>query len=382
MPHRLDEYYGTSKSDLSFVMPDHTCTRFAVYFDTVESGLGNPQRYAGMVGDGDDFFREGYKRREATAGHMSDFCDFDGDGDLDLFRVTVEPFIYSYENVGGNRMVYRGKMWSGSGPMVLSTSPAWSNRCWPMLEFNDYDEDGDQDLFASFAAGPDSKHVVRYENVTTTGGELTFQRVADANNGRLLTVTGQGLGAPWFGAITVVDWDGDGKKDVLSAPDDILEFNKNIGPTGSMTNIQLADGVPIQAAGADIVLSCIRAECADIDGDGDLDVFTAGWGGIINYYQNVGTRTNPVLAAAQQVATTTGAQVAVTPADWDGDGLIDLAVGQYWCYGQLVGTEGEYDGKFGSLWKNVGTLSAPVFEERGAYDGCPYTEQFLSLIHI
>ena len=363
LPCRLDPYYGVKKWDLAFVIPNQAYTQYAAYFDTVESGLGKPQRYQGIVGDG-DWYREGYKRREATAGHMEDFCDFDLDGDLDLFRVTVESLIYCYENVGGNKLVYRGLMSSGGNTFVLPGSV--NNRSWPLLEFDDWDGDGDVDLFCSFTVGPDAGHVVRFENVTPPGGNLTFSRVVDANNGRLLTVGGQQLSNGWFGAINIVDYDGDGKKDVISAPSDYFLFHRNIGPTNSMTNIQIADGVRIQAGGADIYFYCGKMECADIDSDGDLDSFAAGWGGEVMYYKNNGTRTVPVLAAGVQVATSTGAQVAVKPLDWDGDGLIDLAVGQYW----------HKDGQFGRLWKNVGTLSNPQFQARDAYNGCPYTEQF------
>ena len=57
VPWRLDKYYGISRVTLNFVIPDETCKTIAVYFDTLESGLGNPQRYPGLVGDG-DFFRQ------------------------------------------------------------------------------------------------------------------------------------------------------------------------------------------------------------------------------------------------------------------------------------------------------------------------------------
>ena len=92
-PWRLDKYYRIDKVTLHFVIPDQMCTQFAVYFDTVKSGLGRPDRYPGLVGDG-DFFREDYKRREIGAHHFDCFADLDADGDLDLFKGGVEPFIY------------------------------------------------------------------------------------------------------------------------------------------------------------------------------------------------------------------------------------------------------------------------------------------------
>jgi len=45
LPWRIQKYYPISRVTLSFVMPDQTCTQYAVYFDTVESGLGMPVRH-------------------------------------------------------------------------------------------------------------------------------------------------------------------------------------------------------------------------------------------------------------------------------------------------------------------------------------------------
>jgi hypothetical protein len=92
LPCRLDKYYGVDGVDLVFVMPDQNHLQYMVYFDSVESGLGRPDRYPGLVGDGDGF-RQEYGRREIGPSKFGDLADFDGDGDLDLFEGGVEPFI-------------------------------------------------------------------------------------------------------------------------------------------------------------------------------------------------------------------------------------------------------------------------------------------------
>jgi len=81
LPWRLAKHYGIGRATLNFVLPDDACTRYAAYFDTVESALGRPGRYPGLVGDG-DLFREEYERREIGAHHFDCFADLDGDIDI------------------------------------------------------------------------------------------------------------------------------------------------------------------------------------------------------------------------------------------------------------------------------------------------------------
>ena len=150
LPWRTQRYYPISRVTLSFVMPDDTCTQYAVYFDTMESELGKPDRYPGLVGDG-DWFSEGYKRREIGCNHFDTFVDFDGDGDLDLFKGGVEPYVYCYENVGGNRFVERGQLTYDGKPWSLPQDK--QARSWVTVEFDDWDGDGDLDFFPSFAVG-------------------------------------------------------------------------------------------------------------------------------------------------------------------------------------------------------------------------------------
>jgi hypothetical protein len=161
LPWHIQKLYKTNKVTLSFVMPDETCTTFAVYFDTIETGLARPKRYQGLVGDG-DFFREGFGRREIGAHHFDTLCDLDGDGDLDLFKGGVEPFIYCYENVGDNHLVEAGRLTSGGKLFVLPKNNH-NNRSWVVPHFYDWDRDGDQDFFPSFMSGPYGGKIVFFE---------------------------------------------------------------------------------------------------------------------------------------------------------------------------------------------------------------------------
>ena len=363
VPSRLDKFYGASHVTLNFVMPDENHNRIAVYFDTKQSGLGRPKRYSGLVGDGDRF-KIGYTRREIGASHMCCFCDFDGDGDLDLMKVTNEPFIYYYENVGRGRYVDKGRLASGGSLFMLPRSG--DNRSWSVLEFADWDGDGDQDFFATFGDGNIQGDVYRFENTTARGGRITF-----TNRGTLLTVSGKRLGGAWFPAAKIVDWDGDGRKDVVVAQNGRIDLYRNIGTSKAVKDMKLADATIVVQEEPTTRLTAPRVDCADIDADGDLDMFVSTQGLNIHLYENTGTRTMPKFAGSVLLTTRCGGHTGVKVADFDGDGLLDYATGSAWEVGVKPGERRPY----ACFYKNVGTKTHPKFEERDAYHGGLYTEQ-------
>ncbi|MHC4445753.1 MAG: FG-GAP-like repeat-containing protein [Planctomycetota bacterium] len=384
VPWRLEKYYGIEEVQLIFVMPDHGHRQYAVYFDTVESGRGRPDRYHGLVGDGDRF-RQGYGRREIGPSKFGDMCDFDGDGDMDYFQGGVEPFIYCYENIydqiGEQKLVERGKLTSG-GQVFLASRNSSSNRSWLTVTFHDWDGDGDQDLFTSCNDGPDCGHILYYRNTTTPGGQPTFARV-----GRMNTVSGEsigrGCGAGWFPTPTFVeDWDGngDGRSDIIIAQSGYLYLHRNLGPGGT-TEFLLDNGIKLQANGSDIELLTPRVDCADMDGDGDLDLIATthgtelGWANaaVIIWFKNIGTRQNPLFEEPTVIGAMRHHYSGVKIGDFYGnDGLPDVAVGTFWLANEKHG----YPKSFGGLVKNLGPLENPTFEIALADSGSLYTEQF------
>jgi len=378
IPWRIDKYYGINRVVLNFVMPDHEHRDYVVYFDTVESGKGKPQRYHGLVGDG-DYFSEGYKRRGVVSTKMDNFCDFDNDGDLDLFRVTTEPFIYCWENIGGNRYIEKGRMTSGGKLFVMPNDGF--HRSWATLEFADWDNDGDQDLFVSLSVGPKGyeNQFVIYENTTEPGGVITF-----AERGFLQTAKGNKLGSEWFATMKVVDWDGDGKKDIVAsrkAPQGerrlneyhTVRFYKNINQGKNVWDFILDEGINLQAGDETIDIHSPDVEVADLDQDGDLDLLTAEQNSKIKWYENIGTRTKPKLAAARDMTEPEvenrprgGGHSGITVADFDGDGLNDYLIGHLW----------SHPPESRGYYKNVGKKGAPKFEFMDVHHGAPYTEQY------
>jgi FG-GAP-like repeat len=361
LPWRVQRYYPLGRVTLSFVVPDDRTTRFAVYFDR-EGASARPPRYPGIVGDG-GLFTEGWGRREIAASANDTFVDLDGDGDLDLVKGGTEPFLYVYENRGHGLFADRGRLTSGGEVMTLPRDEA--NRSWVSAELVDWDGDGDQDLFAFFFSGPSINRVVRYENVTAPGGPLTF-----ADRGPLATASGR----PLTGRVSFVDWDGDGRLDVLADSEGVVTFHRNLGTSRAVSDMALADGVYVTANGVPLRLDGPRVDAADIDGDGDLDLFVATEEGRVFLFRNVGTRTAPVLEGGRLLAffEYMDGKAGVKVADFDGDGLLDFVVGRYWERSH----HGDDPRVFGRLYENVGTRTAPRFEARDARSGAPYTERF------
>lgn len=88
----------------------------------------------------------------------------------------------------------------------------------------------------------------------------------------------------------------------------------------------------------------------DLDGDGRVDLVVGNWTDRVQWYRNTGTPTAPAwtLADTALVTITRGTNTTPTLGDLDGDGLIDLVIGE--ASGQL------------NVYKNAGTKALPKFE--------------------
>src|SRR6185295_7613141 len=98
----------------------------------------------------------------------------------------------------------------------------------------------------------------------------------------------------WFPSIAFApDWDGDG-----AGPDAIVGSNhrcwlyRNLGGTNGGFP-RFSEATAIQADGKDIELVNPRFDIADIDGDGDPDLFGASQPGAVVWFENIGTPSAP-----------------------------------------------------------------------------------------
>lgn len=280
------------------------------------------------------------------------FEDFDGDGDLDLLcGEFLDGFTY-FENVGT-----RTQPRYAAGRRLRDTQgkPLTMDLQMIVPIAFDWDQDGDQDLIV----GDEDGRVAFLENTGKRHSDRTpvfarpvyFQQEAD-------TLKCGALATP-FG----VDWDGDGDQDVLSGNTaGYIEFFENLSgprvaePKWAAPRRLTVNGQPFRVlAGpngsiqgpAEAKWGYTTLNVGDWDGDGLPDiVFNSIWGRV-QWLKNSGTRTQPKLAAPQSLevewesaqpalawgwlrpqgkALLTQWRTTPTLADWNRDGLLDLAL--------------------------------------------------------
>ncbi|MFY0605454.1 MAG: choice-of-anchor D domain-containing protein, partial [Cyclobacteriaceae bacterium] len=207
------------------------------------------------------------------------------------------------------------------------------------VNFGDLDNDGDLDIMSSSRASSDYFY---YENIgTATSPNYT---TAVVNPFNLAASTTDRLS-------DFVDLDNDGDLDLMSSEvGGKYYYHENIG---TATTPEFAAEVtnPFGLVANGNAYSW-GMELKDIDGDGDMDLFTSNNGSnTIHYFENVGTATSPVFGSRQTnpfgIAGTSSSYNLASLEDFDSDGDFDLLVG---------GSNGNWYYR-----ENTGTASAPSF---------------------
>jgi hypothetical protein len=158
-----------------------------------------------------------------------------------------------------------------------------------------------------------------------------------------------------------MDIDGDGNLDVLSGsnPGEIYLFRGNADHSfaagemlkdkkGAIINKSPEDS---SQRATQIIGSAVAVSAADWDGDGVVDLIVGNGSGDVYLIRNEGTAQAYAFGEPQHLTTTNGKPVKVSGrggpcvADWDGDGDLDLLVG---------GEDGSVQ-----LYRNIGTKTAP-----------------------
>jgi hypothetical protein len=248
--------------------------------------------------------------------------DWDGDGDWDL--------LYSCQDVPQNGLY----VYLQVQPGLFRCTERLGNGMW-YLSLADMNGDGNVDLLVGDAW---------FDDVRANGTTKRVEGPIPRPDYKLRSFMARQM-----------DWDGDGVLDILSAGGDWREygwdraFDENgmwtrgplHGPvwfhrnTGTNAAPEYAERVPLKADDRPIDVYGSPCPCvADWDGDGDLDLICGEFRDEFTYFENVGTRTYPRLAAPRPVMSARGklnvdlCMMSPVACDWNGDGRPDLVVGQ------------------------------------------------------
>ena len=268
-------------------------------------------------------------------------ADVDQDGDQDLFWGDFfEQGLLMIENTGScERPVLRGEPLPFPDPEPVSTSG------YNAPTFGDVDQDGDLDFVVGAIGGAFNP------NRTTIDNLLFYEQLApdsfQLRTQRLLTqldVGSESVPVP-------VDLDADGDLDLLVA-NKIDPANLQTSKVYRFENVGSATAPRMEWRGAWEMEGAYHYFPAfgDLDNDGDLDVVMGTWSKYLAYYRNDGSPQDLDLVLVDSAMTqlTRGSNATPALGDVDGDGDLDLFVGE------ASGTV--------NFYRNNGTKESPRFE--------------------
>ncbi len=244
-----------------------------------------------------------------------EFADIDADGDFDFFWGDINNInMYFFENQGSSTVSDLVKVSNCYLPFETFGFNAPS--------FGDLDGDGDLDaLIGAANPGNDIDNFIHLLNLGAADAPLFL--VATKNFIRSIDVGS-------FCSPQLVDIDGDCDKDLITgSAKGRLYFFRNTG-TGGTPIFELISSNFGNLDFGEFNATPIPA-FADIDADGDFDLFVGKDDGTISLYRNTGNTQTPAftLATSQYLGLTVNTLPVCAFADIDADGDFDLFVGEW-----------------------------------------------------
>ena len=254
-------------------------------------------------------------------------ADIDADGDLDFFVGEYPGNLEFYRNDGDSTIPEFNLINSQFDSIVVD---ARLKAC-----FGDLDADGDLDLVLS----DDWPHVLFYRNLGTS-----------QQPNYVLEDSSLVPGPPWCGGPELIDIDADGDLDLFGGNLGSVSFFQNSGTAQNFSFNLVTGGFAGVGVG-----SWARPDFVDIDADGDYDLFVGNSVGRIYYYRNNGDSVNYDFTYMTNNYANIDVGDLSSPefADIDGDGDYDL----------FVGREAELESLLGDVYyyQNIGSPQVAAF---------------------
>ena len=332
-----DFFIGETGGNINFYRnegfpEDPSWTLITENYNTIEDGYDFAPTFADIDNDGDsDFFIGEYGgtikfyRNDGTPENASwtlvteyygsievgyfqcspVFADIDNDGDLDLFIGEWDGNINFYRNDGTPE--------NASWTLVSEDYNSIDVGRYSSPAFADIDNDNDLDLFI----GAEYGEINFYQNNgTPENASWTF-----------VTTEFNLIDVGYYSTPSFADNDNDGDLDLfIGESEGNIYFYRNDGTPEDAIWTFVTDNFNSINVGSDS-----DPTFADIDNDGDLDLFIGEWDGNINFYRNNGTPENAQWTFVTENFNSINVGTSSFPAfaDIDNDGDLDLFVGEY-----------------------------------------------------
>jgi hypothetical protein len=269
------------------------------------------------------------------------FADIDQKGFLDLFWGDFfEQGLLRFENKGPcTQPDLTGK------PVRFPPDDPLLTSGYNAATFGDVDGDKEVDMVMGVIGGAFNPSVTSIENLYLV--KQAPRGTWSVKSKRMIATIDVGSDA----APALADLNGDGLLDLIVGSK-IASNDINTGTLTWFANVGTPSAPAFRERGALPMRGQFNyaPTVADLDADGLPDLVYGAWSDRIWWYRNTGTRTAPAwtLADSALVAITRGSNTTPTLGDLDGDGLLDLVVGE--ASGMI------------NLYRNVGSKTAPKFE--------------------
>ncbi len=283
-----------------------------------------------------------------------EFADLDGDGDLDFFYGDFfHKGMYYLRNDGdpGEAKV------AMTDTLFPKPQPVITNG-YNIPRFADIDGDGDLDFFVA-CVQQSLDNFIFYRNA----GTATAPQLQPVTNNFLTMIDVGSNSAP-----ALADIDADGDLDLfIGNIDGQISFYENLGSATAPALRWVTDALPYIQPNTQFSAT---PTFADIDADGDLDLFVGSFFGKIAFYENRGSARVPDFMWITNDFENINAGGAAAPhfADIDRDGDYDLFIGVL-------------DSATINIFENVGQASTPRFQFKKKFQPASNFEYGVPFLH-